>query len=204
VIGSIITGSGIGGDLDSVRLESATINCDGQLEDSCVSGRSLELAVNMKGETSARRFFNATNITFKSNPVVALRYLRDSDEEGLRNFPCVHFRKISRPFSGRYAVSPRNSRHFVAEMSGDEKGLLLSTGGSITGMEMWRLPQNILGMIQTNESCDIDVREAETLVDDPVFIWATMRFTSSFTPYKHRRTLIKARSFLYLLGAVRL
>jgi hypothetical protein len=204
VINSSITGSGIGGDLGFVRLESSTIKCDGEMESSCVSGGSLELAVNVKGETSTRRFFNAATIRFEKNPLVVVTYMNDSDEEGLRDFPSIHLRRIVPPFTGRYIVAPPKSRYFVAEMSGSENGLLLSTGGRVPAIEMWRISDRLFGGIMTNESRDIVVREGETLVDDPIFVWATMKFTSSLMPYKRSRRLIKMMANLYMLGAVQL
>jgi hypothetical protein len=169
---------------------------------SCVSGTELIVGVNVTGETRARRFFNATKITLESSASLALKYFGDSDEEGFADFPSVHFRQIGPPFAGSYVVASPGSRHPTARMNGGEKGLLLSTGRPVRSIEMWRLPGAVLGKMQTNEGVDIRVGEGETLVDNPVFVWATMKFTSRFSPYRHRRTLFRVYRSLFMIGVL--
>jgi hypothetical protein len=187
-----------------VIVRNSTISCHAlsrasDERDSCVNADGIVLAVNITGRTNTLLFFNASTITFQSSPLVAVRYLSESDEEGLTNFPSLHLREINPGFSGRYAVSPSSWGSMFVEMTGAEKGLLLSTDPGTTLLAFWRLPQGVLGKIVGSDEGDIVISGNETIVDRPGFLWATMQFTSLLSPYRCPRAIFIMRRYVLML-----
>jgi hypothetical protein len=131
---------------------------------------------------------------------VVVRYLSESAEEGLTNLPSLHLRNIGPGFSGRYAISPSYWGSRFIEMTGLEKGLLLSMERGTSLLAFWRLPQGILGKIVKSDNRGIAIGDNETIVDNPKFLWATMRFTSILSPYRCRRDIFTISAFVYMLS----
>jgi hypothetical protein len=167
-----------------------------------VNADDLVLAVNVTGKTNTRRFFNASAIAFQSSPLVVVRYLSESDEEGLTRFPSLHLRNIEPGFSGGYAISPSSWGSMFIEMTPAEKGLLLSMDPGTTLLAFWRIPQRSLGTIVRSDNGEIVIGDNETIVDNPRFLSATQYFTAVFSPYRCRRTVFTLLDCMFLLCTV--
>jgi hypothetical protein len=146
-----------------------------------------------------RRFFDAGTITFETEPFVFVRYLNESDEEGFRSWPSVHFRRIEPPFSGCYTVSEQSRMDRFVEMDGLEEGLLLPMDRGPGEVSFWQVQQGISGYIRPPGRPGLTISEGETIVDHPRFVRATQQFTSPLTPYHMGRIFFRLMACVFIL-----
>jgi hypothetical protein len=197
MINSTLHGSGFGGQIEKLRLESSKVECSKASEEFCVEVSSLFLAGRITGKTNTRRFFKVGMIVHEDHPMMIVRYFGDSDPEGFTQWPSVHFRAISPPFTGPYEVFRGLSRDYVIEMEGPEKGLFfpIDPGRSVVG---FRIPlEGFVGRMITSDYIHLNIGEGETIVDNPSFVSFTLRFTSAISPYMVRRILVKIAEFVF-------
>jgi hypothetical protein len=199
IVRSAIVGATLGREIGVLRLESTTADCGNEASAVCIEAKEIVLAVNVTGKTGTRRFFNASKIALEEHGFVAVRYFAESENEGIVDWPALHFTGLSPPFEGRYAISTSgaNSSRKV-EMDGHEKGLLIVLDLHPPLVTFSR-PLGHGGMIFDSQGNPVQAKNGETIVDKPRFVSETLMFTSSVSPYTAKRHFFHLSTFLFAM-----
>jgi hypothetical protein len=204
VVCRVAGGACIGGTVPMAILDGSEVDCGPVLERVCVEALELEVRNSLLGRTRAAKFFDVGSFHWDPDVRLGVKYLNQSEPEGITAKKFVHLQQIKYIDDGPYALfldflGPSSE----VAMDGSEDGLLMAVPDSASGGLAHRGVRKdgpLSGLVYNAGGSRLWFGSGETMVANPLFEFGTTRFTWNYSPYHVDRKIWKFWMFTFLMA----